>query len=203
MGTDADRIAWRSAGSFDDLLGLTADFLEGRRGFFPGWGGGSMDEESDPLLPALRGALRAGLMTVASQPGAPFGPGHDGLTWGGRAFVGGFALEDAGLRRLTADARRAGLLVLVEDSADGAEPAPLVAGLRDGVPYLLLGPGARSQELEIFEEHIAPSLQAALAGRPFLWIVDPAWGRRDRLSGALAGPGRVSFRAANGRSPAP
>ena len=35
MGTDADRIAWRAAGSLDDLLGLTADFLEGRRGFFP------------------------------------------------------------------------------------------------------------------------------------------------------------------------
>ena len=71
MGTDADRIAWRAAGSLDDLLGLTADFLEGRRGFFPGWGGASTDEESDSLLPALRGALDHGLMTVASQPGAP------------------------------------------------------------------------------------------------------------------------------------
>ena len=47
----------------------------------------------------LRGALGAGLMTVASQPGGPFGPGHDGLTWGGRAFVGGFALEDAGVKK--------------------------------------------------------------------------------------------------------
>ncbi|MEC8495744.1 MAG: hypothetical protein VXZ39_12510, partial [Planctomycetota bacterium] len=63
--------------------------------------------------------------------------------------------------------------------------------------------GARSQELEIFAEHVAPSLQGALAERPFLWIVDPAWGRRDRLSDLLAGPGRVSFQDANGRPPAP
>lgn len=202
MGTDADRIAWRAAGSLDDLLGLTTDFLEGRRGFFPGWGGGSTDEESDSLLPALRGALDHGLMTVASQPGAPFGPGHDGLTWGGRAFVGGFALEDTGLSRLADAALRAGLLVLAEESAADADRAPFVAGLRDGVPYLVLGPGARSQELEIFEDHLAPALYAELASRPFLWIVDPAWGRRDRLSGVLAGPGRVSFRDANGRPPA-
>ncbi len=202
MGTDAERIAWRTAGSLDDLLGLTAEFLEGRRGFFPGWGGASTDEESDSLLPALRGVLDHGLMTVASQPGAPFGPGHDGLTWGGRAFVGGFALEDAGLSRLFDAALRAGLLVLAEESAADADWAPFVAGLRDGVPYLVLGPGARSQELEIFEDHLAPSLLATLATRPFLWIVDPAWGRRDRLSSVLAGPGRVSFLDANGRPPA-
>lgn len=202
MGTDADRIAWRAAGSLDDLLGLTADFLEGRRGFFPGWGGASTDEESDSLLPALRGALDHGLMTVASQPGAPFGPGHDGLTWGGRAFVGGFALDDAGPRRLADAALGAGLRVLAEEPAAVADWAPFVAGLRDGVPYLVLGPGARSQELEIFEEHLSPALSAELASRPLLWIVDPAWGRRDRLSGVLAGPGRVSFRDANGRPPA-
>ncbi|MEC8511019.1 MAG: hypothetical protein VX015_02660 [Planctomycetota bacterium] len=203
MGTDADRIAWRAARSFDDLLGLTADFLEGRRGFFPGWGGATTDEESDSLLPALRGAIGAGLMPVASQPGKPFGPGHDGLTWGGRAFVGGLALTDAGARRLTDAALEAGLLVLVEEAASDADWAPLVAGLRDGTPYLVLGSGARSQELEIFAEHVAPSLQGALAERPFLWIVDPAWGRRDRLSDLLAGPGRVSFQDANGRPPAP
>lgn len=203
MGTDADRIAWRAAGSLDDLLGLTADFLEGRRGFFPGWGGASTDEESDSLLPALRGALGAGLMTVASQPGSPFGPGHDGLTWGGRAFVGGFVLEDIGARRLADAARGSGLLVLVEEPAADADWAPFAAGLRDGTPYLVLGPGARSQELEIFEEHLAPSLQETLARRPFLWVVDPAWGRRDRLFDVLARPGRVSFRGANEPAHAP
>ena len=203
MGTDADRIAWRAAGSLADLLVLTADFLEGRRGFFPGWGGVSSDEESDSLLPALRGALGAGLMTVASQPGGPFGPGHDGLTWGGRAFVGGFALEDTGARRLTDAAREAGLVVLVEEPAADADWPPFVAGLRDGAPFLVLGPGARSQELEIFEEHLSSSLQETLARRPFLWIVDPTWGRRDRLFDVLAGPGRVSFRGANEHNHAP
>lgn len=203
MGSQADRTAWAGASSLEELLALTRDFLEGRRAFFPGWGGADTDEESDALLAGLRGALDAGLMTVASQPGAPFGPGHDGLTWGGRAFVGGFALDGEGAARLEAAAREAGLLVRAETPGEAADWSPIVAGLRDGTPYLVLGPGARDQELEIFAELLAPPLQEALAERPLLWIVDPSWGRRDRLRDVLGGLSDVSFRAANGRPSAP
>ena len=53
MGTDADRIAWRAAGSLDDLLG---DRGLPRGPALLSAGVEHADEESDSLLPALRGA---------------------------------------------------------------------------------------------------------------------------------------------------
>ena len=79
---------WTEAESFEELLALTARFLAGDPIGFPGWAVDETDEESDELLTVLMAANRAGLLSVASQPGAPFGPGHDGWSWGGR-WTGG------------------------------------------------------------------------------------------------------------------
>lgn len=185
MGKEQDQAAWRAAEDFEGLLALTRDFLEGRRGFFPGWGSGDTDEESDALLPALRGALKGGLLTVASQPGAPFGPGHDGWIWGGRAFAGGLMETTEAAERVAARAEEGGLFARLERPGEDAPWSPVPVGLRDGVPYLLLGPGARAQELEIFEEHVSPPAAECLRRAPLLWIIDPVWGRRGRLPDVL------------------
>ncbi len=133
------------------------------------------------MLPTLLAAGSAGMISVASQPGAPFGPGHDGLTWGGRAFIGGF-VEPANAAAIQQRAERAGAW-----AKDGEEAGPFAipAGLRDGKPYLVLGSDAKEQELELFQDQVGPGALAALEAARFLWVIDPVWGRRGRLKRAF------------------
>ncbi|MEM6674944.1 MAG: hypothetical protein AAF726_18995 [Planctomycetota bacterium] len=176
---------WANATSFEDLLALGRRFLLGEIERFPGWGGRGLDDESEPLLEALLGVNARGMLTVASQPGLPFEPGHDGREWAGRAFIGGFASERAAAE-LAAASTPAGLMVLVEDGTDDGPALDLPVGLRDGTPYLVLSSGARAKELEIFRDEASPGTERVLAPLPFLWVVDPVWGRRDRLTPTLA-----------------
>ncbi|QDV07762.1 hypothetical protein Poly30_32940 [Planctomycetes bacterium Poly30] len=172
---------WKRAASFAELLTLTARFLRGEPIGFPGWAVEETDEESDGLLPVLLAANGAGMLSVASQPGAPFGPGHDGWSWGGRAFVGGFARsEDA--RSIRDRAEAAGLW-----ARDGASDGPfeIPAGLRDGSPYLVLGSDARDEELSLFDGEVGAGALAELRETSFLWVIDPVWGRRERLRAAF------------------
>ncbi|MFT5732968.1 MAG: hypothetical protein ACJA2W_000707 [Planctomycetota bacterium] len=172
---------WKRARNFEELLVLTARFLGGEPIGFPGWAVDQTDDESDEFLPVLLAANRAGLLSVASQPGEPFGPGHDGWSWGGRAFIGGFAHATVadGLRTRAASS---GLWVR---SADHDGPFEISAGLRDGLPYLILGSEAGQAELELFEGEVSPGARAELATLSFLWVIDPVWGRRDRLLAAF------------------
>jgi len=131
---------WADAATFRELLELARRFLSGELARFPGWGAAELDDESDDLRPALLRAAAAGLLPVASQPGEPFAPGHDGLDWGRRAFVGGFVAPEA------------------------------LQGFRDAA-------------------------RQALEPCPFLWLLDPLWGRRDALPAALEalpGPGDLA-----------
>lgn len=185
------RDAWRSASSFADLVGLARRFLAGEPIGFPGWMAAETDEETDALLPALQAACECGFLPVASQPGAPFGPGHDGLSWVGRAFIGGFQATHH-VDGLAKRADEAGLWLLGSHGCGGHDShdaerdrAPLPAGLRDGTPYLLLGADAGDAELEIFREAVSPQAVEDLAETTFLWIVDPVWGRRDRIRDAF------------------
>lgn len=173
---------WAHAQSFAELCRLGARFVLGEIQSFPGWGAPDLDEESDALVPALARANRGGLLTTASQPGRPFGPGHDGRAWAQRAFVAGFA-EDATAGKLAAAAARAGLWCAAHPGSD-ALAAPV--GLADGVPYLFAGHDARAAELALFEGEVGSGALAALATACFVWLVDPVWGRRDALPAALA-----------------
>lgn len=172
---------WARAAGFNDLLSLTARFLRGEPIGFPGWATAETDEESDDMAPTLLAANGAGLLSVASQPGAPFGPGHDDLTWGGRAFVGGFA-QAAAAAAIQERAKRAGLWAKNGDQ-DG--PFSIPAGLRDGQPYLVLSADAKASELELFRDHVGPAAHAELEAAPFLWVIDPVWGRKERLAAAF------------------
>ncbi len=107
---------------------------------------------------------------------------------GGRAFVGGFCKEGV-LCPLVGSAEAAGILVAIEQPGIAAHWSPIPAGLQGGEPYLILGPGAREAELEIFGGAIGTNALAELRSAPFLWLVDPVWGRRSRLPAVL---GRAS-----------
>lgn len=175
---------WAEATTYAELLALARRFLAGELDRFPGWGAGDLDEESDALRPALLHATAAGILPVASQPGEPFAPGHDGHAWGRRAFVGGFVDPqrcDAVVGAIT----DRGLVALVQGPRVPPTARSVPVGLRDGTPFLVLGPDARAHELEIFGEAVGPGAAAALEACPFMWLVDPQWGRRAALPRAL------------------
>ena len=69
---------WLTAQSYAELCALGARFLEGDLDAFPGWGAADTDEETDAIEDLLAAWCRAGFLTVASQPGEPDEPGHDG-----------------------------------------------------------------------------------------------------------------------------
>ena len=167
-----------------ELLALTRAFILGELTVFPGWGSAETDEESDEFEEALLDANTCGVLSVASQPGAPFGPGFDGRVVGGRAFVGGFC-EEVVARCLVKAAEVSGILAAVERPGTASRWSPIPAALQGGEPYLILGPGARAAELEIFEGAIGTSALADLREASFLWLVDPVWGRRSRLPDVL------------------
>ncbi len=175
---DASVDPWRRAETFAELCDLGARFVHGELASFPGWGAAELDDESDALVPELELANRAGFLTVASQPGRPFQPGHDGRAWAQRGFVAGFA-SPAAERALAAAARERSLWWFTGPS----EAAP--AALADGTPYLFVGHDARAEELELFADALDPRALAALAGCAFGWFVDPVWGRRGALVAAL------------------
>lgn len=189
---------WRTARSFDDLLELGRRFVRGELEEFPGWGSSTLDEESDALEDALLGAHAMGVLTVASQPGRPFGPGFDGEIWGGRAFVCGFAAPKT-LASLRERAVALGMWCLVnEGDAESEGAVEIVAGLRGGVPYLVLSPEARAAELEIFRDALDDSAFTSLQTCGYLAVVDPAWGRRERLDHLFGTRSAVSSLPSNG-----
>lgn len=177
---------WRAARSFEDVLELGRRYVRGEIDNFPGWGSDTLDEESDDIEALLLAANGLGMLTVASQPGRPFSPGHDDWNWAGRAFVGGW-MPEASVAAVAHWAQATGLLALVETAKGNARlsfPSTPV-GLRDGVPYLVLAPGAREQELEIFKDALDEAAFSEVQRCALLWVIDPVWGRRQRLPAAF------------------
>ena len=99
--------------------------------------------------------------------------------------MGGFVAPER-VAAITAAAATLGLEVLLQGPGHPPSTRSVPVGLRDGLPFLVLGPDAREQELEIFAEGAGPAAEAALARCPFMWLFDPVWGRREALPAALA-----------------
>jgi hypothetical protein len=176
--------AWRRARTFAELCALGARFIEGELPLFPGWLATDIDEETDPLVRYLGAFNRAGFLTLASQPGRPFAPGHDDRVCAQRAFVTGFATEIAarGLEQL-ALATDLYVAVYAVDERGGYR---VPVGTRGGVPYIWSGYAAGAEELELFEEHVSGEGLAALSQARYVSVIDLAWGRRRHLWSHLA-----------------
>lgn len=117
--TAAGDEAWKKAADLRDLGTLTADWLEGRNSFHPGYEDGP-DGETGPLVETLVALNRAGFVTDSSQPGHGPVEGYDGRMWLQRAYVAGFADLDTAASLETAFAGNQDLIFWV--NAPG--PAP-------------------------------------------------------------------------------
>ena len=182
---DAARERWRTARTFAQLCTLGADFVSGESPVFPGWMADAVDAETDPYVPLLVAANRAGFLTCASQPGLGPVPDHDGLAKRQRAFVCGFA-ERPLAARLEGLHGQGGLWVAGYETREGDGPR-LALGLRGATPYLHGGYGAGPEELPLFDDALDRRALDALARTRWVWLIDLAWGRDDVLWDALRG----------------
>lgn len=175
---------WRDARSIADLGEAMASWMEGRGPDWPGYFGPFGQEEVDGaqhLIPTLAAANRAGYVTTGSQPA------YDGMSggrhWRQRAHVDGVVHSGSPvLDRLTA-LERSGFLVF-----RGWPRDRYVVTDRDGQPItgfggFRLGRDHAAREWQGIGRH---ALRELKDHGTRLIIVDPAWGRDDRLWPALA-----------------
>lgn len=202
MSTPKRRAAeslWRAARTFAEACELGARFVEGELPFFPGWLAPELDPESDPLVPCLAALNRAGMLTLASQPGRALGPDGDGPPRAQRAFVTGFAGADLA-RRIEACALGVPLFVAAFEARErGGVRLPV--GVLAGEPYLWTGYGAGPDELRILRPCVGAEALRELAQARYVCVADLAWEARDLLWDVLSGVVAPARGSPNARRP--
>ncbi|RSS59808.1 DUF6919 domain-containing protein [Streptomyces sp. WAC01280] len=179
---------WRDARSIPDLGHAMAGWLEGRIPSWPGYDGPFGQEETNGarhLVPTLIALNRAGFVTVNSQPGTE-GRGYDGAHWRQKAYLEGY-LDDRSpfLVHVVRSVESAGMVV-VRGTRRPARPIPFTD--RDGEP--VAGISVRLPRNQMAREWHGIGRQAMrdLRSRGVrLTLIDPIWGRDDRLWPALIG----------------
>lgn len=172
---------WRDARTIADVGQVMARWLTGE---VRGWSGHAdgVDDETRPLLPVLVTLNRAGFVTTNSQPGYD-GPGYDGARWRQKAWVEG-VIDDRSpvLDRVVRAAQAAGMTVLRGSRHPGVTPltdrnGELTAALGGRLPRNQL-----AREWSCLHRHAIRELRDHGVR---INILDPTWGRDDRLWPAL------------------
>lgn len=166
--------AWATATGLADLGELTARWLTGEYEETPTHGG-PPDPETTALIPVLAAANRAGYVTDFSQPGENLGGGDRQ-----RAAVGGYC--DDAVRARLADAVAGTDLVLLHEISDSGIRLPVT--LDAGTPCTWVG-GVPAPEDVWYTVALTAAAMTALRDSWYVTIVDPVWGRNDRLWPAL------------------
>ena len=175
---------WDEAETFADVGELVARWLTGEIPAQPGYDGGP-DEETAELIPTLARVNRAGYVTNSSQPGYD-GPSFDGGRAQQRAAVEGLAVDYGNVARLRMAAEAAGLLVVVRTPPRWRSKfdscIPVSRWARDGEwrIHTRFGVNLSRREVVWLYDHIEAA-HTAMARAWQVTIVDPEWGRNDRL----------------------
>jgi len=180
-----DLARWESARTLADLGGLTAQWLEGKIAYVPGYGGAAPDEETEPFVPVLAAANRAGYVTIVSQPGEEPTVGYDGELWTQRAAVEGYAATGT-LEALRSCAAGTRLILTASpvDRPDSAWETQIVVtrdGGRENTWFGSLGPRDEVEDPETGYGMCHPDAVGALLAAWQVTIIDPEWGRNDVL----------------------
>ncbi|MBI0296284.1 hypothetical protein JBE04_17895 [Streptomyces sp. PRKS01-29] len=178
---------WKKAASVADLGQLTADWLEGRIPTIPGCvGEEGPDEETQHLVPVLAAVNRAGYVTTCSQPGHPPVRGYDGRMWQQRAAVEGWVADHRLLDRLRVGAKRAGIEVIAHrPGGRWHDGIPVTEADRE--PYTWFARTERYRRQIAYEwRGVGGRAVREVRRSTYLTLVDPVWGRDDRLWPVLA-----------------
>jgi len=179
----ADRKLWRQAASLPELCELMARWLEGELSMWPGYADGAADETAD-LVPVLARANRAGLLTDQSQPGVD-GPGFDGARWQQRAAVSGLVADEQVLYALARVAEAHRLTILVRSADDTSERPGVTCTRVDGESSTVFGRQLSRRDLRLIWRTVSWKALGEIEGAWQVTLVDPEFGRNDRLWPAL------------------
>ncbi|MEU9415188.1 hypothetical protein [Streptomyces sp. NPDC048272] len=173
---------WRDARTIADIGQVMARWLTGE---VRGWSGhdDGVDSETRHLLPTLVALNRAGIVTTNSQPGE-VGAGYDGAHWRQRAFLAAI-IDDRNplLDRVIRTASSAGMTVI----RGNKYPGLTVLTDRNGEPQMALaGSLPRNHLAREWSCLSGAGLRELRKQGAVLHIIDPVWGRDDRLWPALA-----------------
>lgn len=174
----AARLAWHRARTLADLGELTAAWLEGTLATHPGYHGRPAPETRE-LAGVLAAANRAGYVTIGSQPAT----GAPGLHQRQRAGVEGLAPSPIAARLLTA-ATDAGLVAIARGPARrrcGDATGTIAVTLVGDHVVTDFGAHLSRRTLRRIFAGCHPAALAAAGDAWQLTLIDPAWGRNDRL----------------------
>lgn len=177
---------WKSAASVAELGQLMADWLEGRHNAYsPSSLSNGPDDETQHLIPTLAAVNRAGCVTTGSQPGQV---AIDGARrWEQRAAVEAWVSDKQLLNRIQAGAKRARITVIAHGPSSGWRDGMVVTQV-NGEPYTWFGRTMSRREQIAYEwPDVGGRATRELRRSTFLTLIDPVWGRDDRLWPALAG----------------
>lgn len=176
---------WKNAHSLADLGQAMADWLGGRGPVWPGYCASDVEDETRHLIPTLVACNRAGYVTTCSQPGHPPTCGYDGRMWRQRAAVDGWIADQRLLGRIRAHANRRELTVITHRPGDRSHPGIVVTDA-NGEPSTQFGwtPGHRRLIASEWGG-VGRGAIRELRTATHLTLVDPVWGRDDRLWTAL------------------
>jgi hypothetical protein len=183
--SDADAARWQAARTLADLGELMALWLEGKLGSRPAYAAGcGPNDETAELVPVLAAANRAGFLTQVSQPGMA-GAGYDGAWREQRAGVMGLATQ-ATTEHIRSVAAGSGITLITWDPhADWRVPGVEgeLATRHDGQPGIRFG--AAGVGCQLFTE-CHPDAVRAMRSAWQVTLIDPEWGRNNRLWPLLA-----------------
>jgi hypothetical protein len=170
-----DQLAWQMCTDLNTACELTAEWLEGKRHYLPGYAAAQPDEETRPLLAELAAINRLGFFTENSQPGEPLEDGR-----GQRAYVTGYCDEEtAGF--ITGILAVTDLVVLWARPGEAGRMQVCVT-MDYHREFTHLGrTGSREDKFEEYRYEANETLAAIIANSWDLHIFDPVWGRNDYL----------------------
>lgn len=174
--------SWKKAQSVAELGSLMADWLEGRIRTAPLIvGDDGPDDETRHLIPILAACNRAGFVTTCSQPGHPPERGHDGRMWRQRAAVEGWVADRRLLDRLRAGAKRAGIDVIAhQPGVKWHDGIPVTDADREPYTWFARTDGHRKQ-IAYEWGGVGGRAVRELRKSTYLTLIDPVWGRDNRL----------------------
>lgn len=173
----AERRLWTAARTIEDLGELTAQWLEGRISYLPGYYG-TPAEETQPLLGHLAGYNRHGFATTSSQPGITPTNGS-----GQRAWVEGFCTPDAA-RAIHAATLHTDLVLITALGADD-NFARIAVTTKDHDDLTWAG-ATTSEYIDDYYGRDCPHALDMLHNAWQIAVIDPVWGRNTLLWDLLA-----------------